>query len=105
MKNIVILVGNAGNDPDVIDFTNGGKIARFSLATSEKFKNEAGEQIEKTEWHTVVSKNKLADLVQQYVKKGGKYYVEGKIAYRKYLNENAVEMTIAEVIAKEIKFL
>jgi len=105
MKNLVILIGNAGSAPEIKTFDDGGKIARFNLATSESFTNATGDKIERTEWHTIVVKGKLAEVVEKYVEKGKKYYVEGKITTRKYLNSNSEEQYITEIIAREIKFL
>lgn len=78
--NKTILIGNLGSDPEIKTFDNGGKIATFSMATSEKWKNNDGTPGEHTEWHDVkVTFDKLADVVEKWVKKGSKLYVEGKI--------------------------
>jgi len=84
MANKAILVGNVGQDPEIRHNTAGEPIANISLATSEKWTNKDGEKQEKTEWHRIVIFGKLADVVQKYVKKGDKLYIEGKIQTRKW---------------------
>jgi single-strand DNA-binding protein len=83
--NKVILIGNVGKDPEVRSFDNGGKVANFSIATSETWKDRnSGEKKEKTEWTNVAVFGPLAEIVERYVKKGSKLYVEGKLATRSY---------------------
>ena len=85
MVNKVILIGRIGKDPDIKTFDNGGKMAKFSLATTEKWKDKtSGETKERTEWHNIIVNGKSADFVEKYVKKGGQLYVEGGIRYREY---------------------
>jgi len=83
MLNKVTLVGNVGQSPEIKDL-NGNKIAKFSLATSEKYTNKGGEKINNTEWHNIVIFGKLAGVVEKYVKKGDKLYIEGKIKTNSY---------------------
>lgn len=83
--NKVILVGNLGNDPEVKQFENGGMIANVSIATSERWTDRnTGERKEHTEWHRVVFNNKLAEIAQQYLRKGSQVYVEGSLRTRKW---------------------
>lgn len=83
--NKVILIGNVGQDPDVRRMPSGDAVANVSLATSETWKDKGtGERQERTEWHRVVFFGKLAEIVEQYVRKGSKLYVEGKLRTRKY---------------------
>lgn len=97
--NKVIIVGTLGNDPQMKQFQNGGLVASVSVATSEFWTDKnTGERQEKTEWHRVVFNGKLAELAQQYLHKGSKLYVEGKLQTRKY-NDNGVEKVITEIIA------
>lgn len=84
MLNKVQLIGNVGQDPEVNHTTGGQKYAKFSLATSETYKDKDGNKQTKTEWHNVVIWRKLADVVEKWVKKGSKLYIEGKISYRSY---------------------
>ena len=95
--NKVQLIGNLGNDPDII---NEGKIAKFSLATSESWKDKAsGERKTKTEWHNIVVYNEgLVGVVQQYVKKGSKVYVEGQLQTRKWEDKDGATRYTTEVV-------
>ena len=79
--NKVMLIGNVGNDPDVRTTSSGTPIANMSLATTRKWKGGSGEQKEKTEWHRLTVWGKLVDVVERYVKKGDRLYVEGRIEY------------------------
>lgn len=99
MVNKVILIGNIGQDVTTRDVSN-GIVANTSLATSEKRNGE-----EKTEWHRLVFFGKLADLAKQYVSKGSKLYIEGKISYRKYTNKDGVEVNSTEIIVDQMRFL
>ena len=103
--NKVILVGNLGNDPEVRYMPNGNAVANVSLATSETWKDKStGEQQEKTEWHRVVFFNRLAEIVEQYVKKGTKLYVEGRLQTRSW-EQDGVKRYSTEVVANEMQML
>jgi len=103
--NKVIIVGNLGNDPDVRYTPDGKAIANISLATSDSWKDKnTGEQQEKTEWHRVVFFNRLAEIVEQYLKKGSKVYVEGKLQTRKW-EQDGVERYTTEIVASEMQML
>ena len=95
--NKVQLIGNLGNDPDII---NEGKIAKFSLATSESWNDKAsGERKTKTEWHNIVVYNEgLVGVIQQYVKKGSKVYVEGQLQTRKWEDKDGVTKYTTEIV-------
>ena len=95
--NKVQLIGNLGNDPDII---NEGKIAKFSLATSESWNDKtSGEKMTKTEWHNIVVYNEgLVGVVQQYVKKGSKVYVEGQLQTRKWEDKDGATSYTTEVV-------
>jgi len=95
--NKVQLIGNLGNDPDII---NEGKIAKFSLATSESWKDKASsERKTKTEWHNIVVYNEgLVGVIQQYVKKGSKVYVEGQLQTRKWEDKDGVTKYTTEIV-------
>jgi single-strand DNA-binding protein len=82
--NTVILIGRAGKDAEAIHFDNGGKLVKFSLATSEHYKNAAGEKVEETTWHNIVITGKAADVAETYVKKGMLVSVTGSIKVRSY---------------------
>ena len=88
--NKVILVGHVGADPEVRDLPSGSSVATFSIATSEKYKNKAGETVEQTEWHRLELWEGLAKIAQQYVKKGSQVYVEGKIKTEEWVDKDGV---------------
>lgn len=100
--NKVILVGNVGQDPEVCQFQNGGQVASFSLATSENWKDKnTGERREKTEWHRISIFNEgLVRVVQQYVKKGSKLYIEGQLETRKWQDQNGQDKYTTEVVLR-----
>ena len=102
--NKVILVGNLGKDPEVT-YTSGGKaVCKFSLATSEKWTDANGEQKEKTDWHRVVVWGKLAEICGQYLAKGRKAYIEGKISYGQYEKDGVTHYT-TDIVAQNVIFL
>ncbi len=98
--NKVILIGNLGKDPEVRSMQDGSKIVNFSLATSETWNDKAsGERKEKTEWHRVVVFNdRIADVVEKYVRKGAKVYVEGALQTRKWTDPAGVEKYSTEIV-------
>ena len=103
--NKVILVGNLGRDPEVRHSQDGGKIVTFSIATSENWRDKAsGERKEKTEWHRVVVFNdRLADVVEKYLRKGSKVYVEGQLQTRKWTDNNNQERYSTEVVLSKFR--
>jgi single-strand DNA-binding protein len=107
--NKVILIGNLGADPEVRSTANGSRVATLSLATSRRWKNQAGEQQEKTEWHRVILWNNrgssLADVAERYCKKGDKIYVEGGIEYRSWQDREGQTRYTTEIIARELIML
>lgn len=98
--NKVILVGNVGNDPEVRTFGNGGKVANLSLATSESWRDkQSGERKEKTEWHRVaVFGEGLVGVIERYVKKGSKLYIEGKLQTRKWQDRDGNDKYTTEIV-------
>lgn len=95
--NKAILIGNVGKDPEIRSFDNGGKVAGFTLATSEKYTNKEGQKVENTEWHNVKVFGKVADVVEKYVTKGTKLMVEGQIKTRSY-DKDGVKMYVTEIV-------
>ena len=95
--NKVILVGNLGNDPEIKQTGNGTSLANFSVATSESWTKD-GERQERTEWHRVTCWGKLADIVGQYVTKGSKVYIEGKLQTRKWQDQSGADRYSTEVV-------
>ena len=103
--NKVILVGNLGRDPEARSFANGGKVVKFSIATSETWNDRSsGDRKEKTEWHNVVIYDeKIAEVAERYLKKGSKVYVEGQMQYREYDDANGAKQKIAEVVIQRFR--
>ena len=109
--NKAILIGNVGSDPEVRSTTNGSRVASFSLATGKQWNDQSGTKQEKTEWHKCVVWNSgrsgagLADVVEKYVKKGSKLYIEGEIQYRQYQDKEGQTKYITEINVKELMML
>jgi single-strand DNA-binding protein len=103
--NKVILIGNLGNDPESRKMPNGNTVTAISIATSENWKDKAGAKHEKTEWHKVVLFQRLAEVAAQYLKKGAKVYIEGKLQTRKYTDKNGQERTVTEIVGNELQML
>lgn len=100
--NKVILVGNLGKDPEIRSFQNGGRVASFSIATSDNWKDKAtGEKKERTEWHRIsVLNDALVGIVEKYVKKGSKLYIEGQLETRKYTDKDGAERYTTEIVLR-----
>jgi single-strand DNA-binding protein len=98
--NKVMLIGNVGKDPEVRSFANGGKVCSFSLATSESWKDKnSGERREKTDWHNIsIFNENLVRIVEQYVKKGSKLYIEGSLQTRKWQDQSGADKYTTEVV-------
>ena len=101
--NLVILKGNLGEDPEVKSF-DWGKVAKFSLATTETFKNKAGEKITETEWHNIVFKGAVVDVIEKYLHKGDQIVIEGKNKTRKYDDKSGVTHWSTEVVCDSFEF-
>lgn len=103
--NKVILVGNLGQDPESRSFPDGGQLVTISVATSESWKDkQTGQQQERTEWHRVIFRGKLAEIAAQYLKKGSKVYIEGSLRTRKWEKEGQDQYT-TEIQAREMQML
>jgi single-strand DNA-binding protein len=104
--NKVMLIGNLGADPEVRYTAGGSAVANIRLATAEAWRDrESGEQQERTEWHRVVFFGKLAEIVEQYVKKGSQLYVEGRIQTRKWQDKEGNERFSTEIVASDMQML
>ena len=107
--NKVTLIGNLGNDPELRSTNGGNRVASFSLATSRQWNTPSGEKQEKTEWHKCVVWNtkgsQLADIVEKYVKKGDKIYVEGRIEYRQWQDKENQTRYTTEINVRELIML
>jgi single-strand DNA-binding protein len=105
LKNRVNLIGNLGQDPEIKSLENGKKLTRFTLATSEEFKNGDGQKVKETTWHNIVAWNGIADVAGRYLKKGGQVAVEGRIVYRTYEDKNGATKYITEIVINEMLML
>lgn len=104
MVNKVILIGNLGADPEVRYAQNGTAVANFRIATTETWKKE-GEREEQTEWHRIVTFGRLAEICGEYLSKGSKVYIEGRIQTRKWEDRDGNTRYTTEVVAREMKML
>ncbi|WP_420554608.1 single-stranded DNA-binding protein [Neptuniibacter marinus] len=104
--NKVILVGNLGGDPEVRYMPNGNAVTNVTIATSESWKDkQTGQQQERTEWHRVVFFNRLAEIAGEYMRKGGKVYVEGALRTRKWQDQSGADRYTTEIVASEMQLL
>ncbi len=103
--NKVIIIGTLGKDVEVRHTQAGKAVANLSLATSEKWKDKQGQQQEKTEWHKVVMFDRLAEIAQQYLSKGSKCYIEGKLQTRKWQDQNGQDRYSTEILANNMQML
>src|SRR5678815_5317568 len=101
--NKVILVGNLGKDPEVKFTPSGVPVAKFSLATNERYKDKAGEWQDRTEWHNIVAWQRLAEIVGEYVKKGSKIYIEGRLQTSSWEDKQSGEKKYrTEIVASDL---
>lgn len=103
--NKVILVGNLGRDPELRYLPNGDAVANLALATTDKYKDKAGELVEHTEWHRISFFGRQAEICGQYLKKGSQIYVEGSLKTRKYTDKDGVEKYATEIRGDRMQML
>ena len=103
--NKVILVGNLGKDPEVRFMPNGDAVCNFSIATTDSWKDKAGERQEKTEWHNIVIYRRLAEIAGEYLKKGRPVYIEGRLQTRKWQTKEGQDRYTTEIIADSMQML
>ena len=104
LKNRVQLIGHLGQDPEIKQ-TNGGTLARFSLATTERYKNKQGERVEDTQWHNIVIWGNLAEIAEKYLQKGKEVALEGKLNHRSYEDKDGNKRYISEIVASDFLML
>ncbi|TRX36708.1 single-stranded DNA-binding protein [Flavobacterium restrictum] len=105
MKNRVQLIGNVGNDPEIKNLDGGKKLANFTLATKDSYKNDKGEKVEQTEWHRLTAWGKTAEIIEKYVTKGLQVAIDGKLTHRSYDDKNGEKRYITEVVINEVMLL
>jgi single-strand DNA-binding protein len=103
MLNRVTLIGNLGKDPEVRRLENGTPVGKFSIATTESYKDTAGEWQNQTEWHEIVVWRAQAELTEKFLKKGTGVYIEGKLTHRKWTDKNNIERYTTEVVASVVR--
>lgn len=99
------MIGNLGMNPEVKTLDSGKKMARFTIATNDTYKNQKGEKVTNTSWHNIVAWDKLADILGQYVEKGMEIALEGKLTTRSYIDKDGSKKYITEIIAQEMLML
>ena len=105
MRNKVTLIGNLGQNPEVKELNGGNKLAKFSLATNETYRNKAGEKVTETQWHNLIAWGKTADIIGKYLKKGSEVAVEGKLLNRNYTDKEGMKRYITEIQVSEVLML
>jgi len=105
LRNKVQLIGHVGNDPEIKTFDGGKKLAKLNVATNQSYKNEKGEKVEETQWHSLIAWGKTADIIENYVVKGKEIAIEGKLTHRSYEDKNGEKRYITEVVIEELLLL
>jgi single-strand DNA-binding protein len=105
VRNRALLIGNLGQDPEVKTLESGKKVAHFTLATNDGFKNADGQRVEEATWHNIVAWNGLAETASKFLKKGTEVVVEGRINYRSYEDKKGVTKYITEIVLSELVLL
>jgi single-strand DNA-binding protein len=102
LKNKVQLIGNLGNKPEIKTTDTGKKLARFSIATSETYRNSKGDKVTETQWHNLVAWEKMAEIVEKYLDKGSEVAIDGKLINRSYNDKDGNKKYISEVQLHEL---
>ena len=105
LRNKVQLIGNVGNEPEITNLESGNKVAKFSIATNESYKDSKGEKVTNTQWHNIVAWGKIAEIVEKYVGKGKEVALEGKLTSRSYETKEGEKRYVTEVVIDEILLL
>ena len=105
LRNRVVLIGHLGSSPESKTLESGKSLTRFSLATTESYKNEKGEKISETQWHNLVAWGKTADIIEKYVVKGKEIAIEGKLTHKSYEDKNGEKRYVTEVVIDELLML
>ena len=105
LKNKVQLIGNLGQEPEIVNLESGKKLAKFPIATNDFYYNKQGDKITDTQWHNIVAWGKVADIVEKYVGKGQEIAIEGKLTSRSYQDSKGQKRYITEVVCNELLML
>jgi single-strand DNA-binding protein len=105
LRNKVQLIGNLGNDPEIINLESGKTLAKFAIATNESYKNAQGEKVTDTQWHNIIAWGKTAQIVEKYITKGKEVAIEGKLTTRSWEDKDGMKRYITEVVCSELLML
>jgi single-strand DNA-binding protein len=105
LKNKVQLIGNLGGKPEIKTTEGGKKVATFSMATNEIYRNAQGDKVTETQWHRLVAWGKIADRVEKYLDKGKEVAIEGKLLNRSYTDKNGDKKYVSEILVNEMLFM
>ncbi|TCK67691.1 single-strand binding protein [Winogradskyella wandonensis] len=105
LRNKVQLIGNLGNDPEIVNLESGKTLAKFSIATNESYKNAQGEKVTDTQWHNIVAWGKTAQIVEKYIGKGKEVAIEGKLTTRSWEDKDGIKRYTTEVVCSELLML
>ena len=105
LKNKVQLIGNVGNEPEITNLESGKKVAKFSIATNEFYKDSKGEKQQDTQWHNIVAWGKIAEIIEKYVGKGKEVALEGKLMSRSYETKEGEKRYVTEILVNELLLL
>ncbi len=105
LRNKVQLIGNLGTQPEVITLESGKKLAKFTMATNDSYKNSKGEKVTETQWHNIVAWGNTAQIIESYLSKGEEVAIEGKLTSRSYEDKNGNKRYITEIVANELLML
>ena len=105
LRNNVQLIGNVGNAPEIRNLESGKKVASFSIATNEFYKNANGDKVKSTQWHNIIAWGKTAEIIESYVDKGKEIAIDGKLTSRSYETQEGEKRYVSELVASEILLL
>ncbi len=105
LKNRIQLIGHLGNKPEITELNSGKKLAKFSIAINETYKDSQGQKVTDTQWHNIVAWNKTAEIIENYLDKGSKVMIEGKLTSKTYETKEGKKCYITEVICHELLML
>ncbi len=102
LRNRVQLIGNLGNDPEIVNLKEGRKLAKFSMATNDTYTNKQGEKVTQTEWHNIVAFGKTAEIVENYLNKGKEVMIDGKLTYNQYETDKGEKKYFTQIRVNEL---
>jgi len=105
LRNKVQLIGRLGQDPEIISFSDGNKMAKFTVATDDSYKDKDGNKVERAYWHNIIVKGGLVNVVENYITKGKEIAIEGKLTNRSYTTKEGIKRYITEIVCSELLML